>query len=89
MWRLRLQCGVFVSMDEDPENAGFDILSRSTKDHMQWNVKVHVDYGAAGWSVRGGTLVKPNMVLTCESLVVIQLNVFCAARTCRCCFVPN
>lgn len=62
------QCGVFVPVaaNEGNREADLDILSRATKDHMQWNVRVHVDYGAEGWLVQGGTLVKPNMVLTCE-----------------------
>lgn len=65
---IRLQCGVFVSVNDHPEDAGFDLFSRARTDHMQWNVHVHVDYRAIGWSwsVHGGALVKPNMVLTSE-----------------------
>ncbi|XP_034255654.1 uncharacterized protein LOC117653824 [Thrips palmi] len=58
------QCGVFESVDQNPQDTGFDILHRASKDHMQWNVKVHVDYGAEGWGVQGGAVVRPNMVLT-------------------------
>ncbi|XP_034231098.1 uncharacterized protein LOC117639495 isoform X2 [Thrips palmi] len=65
------QCGKFASVDENTEDAGFDILGRATFDHMQWNVKVDVDYGVEGWSVRGGALVKRNMVLTSAHRLVL------------------
>ncbi|XP_034247547.1 uncharacterized protein LOC117649170 isoform X2 [Thrips palmi] len=66
-------CGVFVSVNEHPEDDGFDLYSRASSDHMRWNVHVLVDYDANGWiwSMHGGALIKPNMVLTTARHLVV------------------
>ncbi|XP_034232819.1 uncharacterized protein LOC117640424 [Thrips palmi] len=56
------QCG--VRSKEENSQLAFNTRSWGTQDHMHWNLHVHVDYGDKGWSVHGGALVKPNMVLT-------------------------